>query len=311
MRTHVIDRLVEKARLNDRIVLVVGDLGFNVVEKFAEEFPDRFVNCGIAEQNMMSVAAGMALEGDIVFVYSIGNFPTLRCMEQIRNNVCYHGANVNILSVGGGFSYGTLGVTHHTTEELGMLRALPNMRVYAPADYYEAVPALDEAIGCTSPTYIRLARGSDAVIHTGEINGEISKLVPFDEYNEKRYDATIITTGTILDEAINAAQNLLKYSIKARVFSCPTIKPIDYEGILQLGKTSEIIVTVEEHNVMCGLGGVVAEVLSSMHKHAPLLRMGLNDEFSSAIGTSEYLRKNYKIDSDSIVKKILESLVVL
>ncbi len=308
MRTHVIDRLIERARVNERIVLLVGDLGYNVVEGFAKEFPDRFINCGIAEQNMMSVAAGMALEGDIVFVYSIGNFPTLRCIEQIRNDVCYHSANVKIISVGGGFSYGSLGMSHHTTEELGMLRTLPQMNVYAPADHFEAVAVLDKMIDEDSPGYIRLARGSDAVIHPDIITSDVSRLIPFRVYEDGSYDVSIITTGTVLTEAVAAMDILNGSSVKTRVFSCPTIKPIDSTTVSNLGNTSRLLVTVEEHNILGGLGGAVAEVLCSLSSHSPLLRIGLHDVYSSIVGSTEYLRRYYQMDCESIVKIVLESL---
>ena len=307
MRNHVINELIDLAELDDRINLLVGDLGFNVVEKFANKYPDRFINCGIAEDNMMAVAAGMALEGDVVFVYSIGNFPTLRCLEQIRNAVCYHKANVNIISVGGGFSYGSLGMTHHTTEELAILRALPEMRVYAPADSYEALAVLHKISKDQYPSYMRLARGSDKVIHSGEIEN-IDKLIPFRDYNEGRYQVSIISAGTILDEAVAAEEALNEKNIKTRVFSCPSIKPLDKDGIKILAGKSDYICTVEEHNIYGGLGGAVAEVLSELKEHAPLIRFGLNDEYSSAVGSREYLRKFYGMDSETIVDRIIKRI---
>lgn len=165
MRNHVIDRITEMAEENDRIMLLCADLGYNVVNKYMEKFPDRFVNVGIAEQNMASVAAGLALEGNIVFTYSIGNFPTLRCIEQIRNDICYHNVDVKILAVGGGFAYGDLGMSHHATEDIAMMKALPNMRVYVPADDVEAVACLEEAISIKGPAYIRMARGKEPRQH--------------------------------------------------------------------------------------------------------------------------------------------------
>ncbi len=307
MRNHVINELIELAGQDDRINLLVGDLGFNVVEEFANKYPDRFINCGIAEDNMMAVAAGMALEGDVVFVYSIGNFPTLRCLEQIRNAVCYHKANVNIISVGGGFSYGSLGMTHHTTEELAILRALPEMRVYAPADSYEALAVLHKISKDQYPSYMRLARGSDKVIHSGEIEN-IDKLIPFRDYNEEHYQVSIISAGTILDDAVAAEEILNEKNITTRVFSCPSIKPLDKDGIINLAGTSDYICTVEEHNIYGGLGGAVAEVLSELKEHAPLIRFGLNDEYSSTVGSREYLRKFYGMDCEAIVDRITKRI---
>ena len=310
MRNHVINALIERAKIDDSIVLLVGDLGFNVVEEFAIKFPDRFINCGIAEQNMLSVAAGMALEGDKVFVYSIGNFPTLRCLEQIRNDVCYHKANVNILATGGGFSYGSLGMSHHATEELGILRALPEMRIYAPADYHEAILALDDVLNNSSPSYIRLARGSDAVIHNDVITCPISQLIPYGVHNEKP-EVVMISTGTILEEAVKVADVLIEKGISTQVFSCPTIKPIDRNTIIQIGKISKLIVSLEEHNVYCGLGSAIAEVLCALSHHASLLICGLNDTYSSEVGSREYLRSYYGLDSVAITNKIIKRLTYL
>ena len=138
MRTAFINQLIEEAKSNDKIFLLVGDLGFSVVEPFAEQFPERYLNVGIAEQNMAGIAAGLAMEGYCVYIYSIGNFPTLRCMEQIRYDICYHNLNVKIVAVCGGYAYGSLGASHHATEEIGMLRTIPNMVVCAPGDPVEA-----------------------------------------------------------------------------------------------------------------------------------------------------------------------------
>lgn len=309
MRTHVINRLIEKAREDDRIVLLVGDLGFHVVEGFQNEFPNRFVNCGISEQNMMAVAAGMAKEGDKVFVYSIGNFPTLRCLEQIRNDVCYHDADVNIIAVGGGFSYGSLGMTHHTTEELAILRALPNMNVYAPADHFEATAVLDRMVKDSSPSYIRLARGADSTFYNKPFHGDIHKIILFEENEcERFYDITIISSGPILEEAIKTKQPLEQKGFKVRLYSCPSIKPLDIESIEEIARTSQFIVSVEEHNIIGGLGGAIAEVLSGMEKHACLIRFGLKDTYSSEVGCREYLRSYYGIDAEHIVNVLLERM---
>lgn len=299
--------LTQRARKNDRIVLVIGDLGFHVIEPFAEEFPDRFLNCGIAEQNMMSVAAGMALEGDIVFVYSIGNFPTLRCLEQIRNDVCYHNANVKIIAVGGGFSYGSLGITHHTTEDLTMLRALPGMRVYAPADPKEAVMCLDDMLKFPSPCYMRLARGQDQELHENEICN-ITKMIPYRAYDTNKFDVSLITAGTILNEGILCEKMLAEQNIKTRIYSCPTVKPIDEDQIRDVAVTSKILVTMEENMISGGLGGAVSEILAGMSSHAVLIRAGLRDIYFSKTGSREYLRNYYGINAQTVFKKVMEMI---
>lgn len=255
MRKRIIEGIIQRAKTDDRIVLMVGDLGYNVVEGFKDRFPKRFVNCGIAEGNMMSVATGMALEGDIVFVYSIGNFPTLRCLEQIRNGACYHNANVKILSVGGGFSYGSLGMTHHATEELGILRILPNMRVYAPADPYEAVAVLDDVINNPGPCYVRLARGQDKIIHKNDIIAPIRQLIPYRGREASNCDVAVLTYGPMLSEAAMVENMLNDVGVSACLYSAPVIKPFDEESIRRISMSAKFIVTMEEHNVIGGLGG--------------------------------------------------------
>ncbi len=309
MRTHLIDRLIEKAEKDERIVLLVGDLGFHVVEGFQERFPKRFVNCGIAEQNMMAVASGMAKEGDKVFVYSIGNFPTLRCLEQIRNDVCYHDLDVNIIAVGGGFSYGTLGMTHHTTEEAAILRALPNMRVYAPADYIEANALLDTMVEEGGPKYIRLARGTDSVFHQKPLFIDPRKIISLRKYetNTDGYIA-IMAAGPILEEAIKAESMLKEKGYTVQIYSVPVLKPFDKESVAEISQKAQLIVSLEEHNIIGGLGGAISETISELQSHAPLVRLGLKDCYSSEVGSREYLRAYYGIDAAKITSIIEEAL---
>lgn len=309
MRKHIINGILKKAELDDRIVLMVGDLGYNVVEEFRDRFPNRFFNCGIAESNMMSVATGMALEGDVVFVYSIGNFPTLRCLEQIRNCACYHNADVKIISVGGGFSYGTLGMTHHATEEIGILRTLPNIRIYAPADPYEADAVLEDMLINTGPCYVRLARGKDRSLHDDIIRFPINQLIPFREYSKDSYEVTILVTGPILEEAIKAESKLNEAGVYTRLFSVPTVKPIDELTIIRIASSSKYLVTMEEHSIFCGLGGAVSEILAETDHHSRLIRFGLKDVFSTEVGSRDYLRAYYEIDHMSVYKCIMKMVM--
>jgi len=177
MRTAFINQLIIEARNNPKIFLIVGDLGFSVVEPFAKEFPDRFLNAGVAEQNMTGIAAGLAKEGYTVFTYSIGNFPTLRCMEQIRYDVCYHNLDVKIVAVGGGYAYGPLGASHHATEELGMLRTIPNLIVCAPGDPLETKAVTSAIIKHKGPCYLRLGKAGEPIVHVNELNIEIGKML--------------------------------------------------------------------------------------------------------------------------------------
>lgn len=306
MRDCVISEIVKYARKDKRIMLLTGDLGYNVTEIFAEQYPDRYINCGIAEENMISVAAGLAMEGNKVFVYSLGNFPTLRCMEQLRNDVCYHQADVKIISVGGGFSYGSLGMSHHATEDIGAMRILPYMQVYTPADPVEAESVLNEAYEYQGPGYIRLARGRDPYLHKEQLYKSIGLLQPFETNETERFDAVIITAGTILEEGIKAVKLLRETNLKIGLFSCPRIKPMDIDGIREIALKTRVIITVEEHNVIGGLGGAIAEVLSSLPEHAVLLRTGLEDSYTEVVGSGDFLRRYYGIDSEHIAWRIQE-----
>src|SRR5262249_3580196 len=169
MRTAFIEALFELAKQDQRIVLITGDLGFSVIEPFMQTLPKQFVNAGVAEQNMTGVAAGMALSGKIVFTYSIGNFPTLRCLEHVRNDVCYHNANVKVVCVGGGFAYGSMGVTHHATEDLAVMRAMPGMVVVAPGDPVETRAATRAITAHPGPCYLRLGKAGEPNVHQEEI----------------------------------------------------------------------------------------------------------------------------------------------
>src|SRR5271155_1474816 len=177
MRSAFFRALTQLAESDERVQLIVGDLGFGVTETFAERFPDRFLNVGVAEQNMTGIAAGMALSGKIVFTYSIANFPILRCLEQVRNDVCYHDANVKIVAVGGGLAYGSLGATHHATEDLAILRSLPRMVVVAPGDPGEAEAATEAIASHPGPCYLRLGRAGEASVHQEKIRFQLGKAI--------------------------------------------------------------------------------------------------------------------------------------
>ncbi len=298
MRDHVIEELTKLAKEDKRIHLITGDLGYVVLDGFKEACPNQFINAGIAEQNMTALAAGMAREGNMVFTYSIGNFPTLRCIEQIRNDVCYHKANVKILAVGGGFVYGNQGITHHATEDIAMMRVLPNMRVYVPGDAYEAVECLKDAYAYDGPCYIRLARNKEENFHSEDEIIDVKKVLDFGENGK---DVTIITTGSILCEGIKLQNNLINQGIKAKLVSVPRVKPIDKVSIENIAKTTGLIVSMEEHQRSGGLGGVIAEILSEMKEDkAVLYRCGLDDTFSEVTGDQAYLREFYGISANKM-----------
>ena len=295
MRNHLINKITTYAENDERIMLVTGDLGFSVLEEFEKKYPQRYVNVGIAEQNMTAVAAGLALEGNMVFTYSIGNFPTLRCIEQIRNDICYHDANVKVLAVGGGFAYGTLGMTHHATEDIAMMRALPNMSVFVPCDYISAEKIADEICHFSHPCYVRMERGGEKRVFSEDDGFSVYDI----QCLRKGKGVALITIGTLVNEALDVAEEL-----DLSVYAVLTVKPINKKQLEEIADQYENIVTIEEHNIIGGLGGAVCEALANKKHRALVHRMGLNDEYTSIVGHQEYLRKMYKLDKDAIISKV-------
>jgi len=293
--------LMDLAVRDDRIYLLVGDLGFGVAEPFLQKFPERFLNVGVAEQNMTGLATGIALTGKVVFTYSIANFPILRCLEQVRNDVCYHKANVKIVSIGGGYSYGALGMSHHATEDLAILRTLPQMTVVAPGDPVEAEAATGAVAGHEGPCYLRLGRAGEAVVHRAQVRFQIGKAIRVREGGA----GTLISTGAMLRTTVDVADVLRQRGIALRVLSMHTIKPLDTEAVLAAALETRAIVTIEEHSVSGGLGGAVAECLAESGKLViPFKRLGIPTGFSAPPGTQEYLRELCGLSPAGILQEL-------
>jgi len=301
MRTAFIETMERIAAQDERVCLLVGDLGFGVVQRFAERFPRQFVNVGVAEQNMAGLAAGMALCGKIVFTYSISNFPTLRCMEQIRNDICYHEADVKVVCVGGGVAYGSVGATHFATEDVAMMRALPNMTVVAPCDPLEAERATLAVSRQPGPCYLRLGRAGEASVHTTDPGFQLGRAITVREGG----DLTIISAGSLLRNALQLAEMLDTRGIRARVVSMHTIKPIDEEAIARAARETGAIVTVEEHSLIGGLGSAVLEALSDTGSPGvPVKRIGLPPQFASAVGSQRYLWEVYGLSVETMLGEV-------
>ena len=284
MRHSFIKELKKLAQKDPDVFLITGDLGFGVFEEFIDRYPNQFLNAGVAEQNMTMVAAGMALQGKKVYTYSIGNFPTLRCLEQIRNDICYHDLNVTIVSIGGGFSYGQLGMSHHATEDISILRALPNLRVVVPGTLNEVIGATNELYNLKGPSYLRLDKSS------AEDQGNVSS------YNIGK--ANLIREGSDV--------TLEKKSIKCRVLSMHTIKPFDFSSIERASKETGGIISIEENNIIGGLGSCIAEFcLESNNIPKFFKRIALEDVYSSIVGDQEYLRGYYGLNKDRIITEVL------
>lgn len=303
MRAAFVRNLIDLAREDERIFLLVGDVGYSLVEPFVREFPGRFINIGIAEQNMTGIATGLALCGKVVFTYSLANFPTLRCLEQIRNDVCYHNANVKIISSGGGLAYGALGITHHLTEDLAMMRVLPNMTVVAPGDPVEAALATRAVAECPGPCYLRLVKTGDPIVHQITPDFQVGKAIIVRDGS----DITLIATGGMLYNSVEAAEQLKQQGIQVRLLSLHTIKPLDVEAVLAAAEETCAIITIEEHSIIGGLGSAVAEVLAeSSDSHIVFKRLGIKDSFCSQVGSQKYLQGIYSLSVDGIVEESLD-----
>ena len=302
MRKTFMNTLMERARQDERICLVVGDLGFSVVEPFAQEFPERFLNAGVAEQNMTGLAAGWSLGlGKIVFTYSIGNFPTLRCLEQIRNDVCHHLADVKIVSVGGGLTYGVAGFTHHTIEDLAVLRAMPHMAVNFPADAAEARAVTARAMDTPGPAYIRLGSNNEPLVHATPPVLEPGAPLWYTEPGE----VVLVSAGTIASESLTACRLLRERGVQASVLGLPLLKPLDLDKLGALLGQARAVISVEEHTRFGGLGSIVAEALVRNRTIPPFLALALPEEINQ-VGSKAELSAQMGLDAQSLVRRITE-----
>lgn len=300
MRNAFIAELTISARLNPNIVLIVGDLGYGVVEEFAKELPNQFVNAGVAEQNMIGIAAGLASRGRTVFVYSIANFPTMRCLEQIRNDICYHDFDVKIVAVGAGTAYGTLGYSHHAVEDIAVMRTLPNIKVLSPADPIEARLSVAKALDSHGPVYIRLGKNGEPLLHDVSSTHTLEHPIKLREGS----DALVLATGAIVGEAVAACDQLAKQGIHVAVVSCPVIKPLELDFILDT-EISTPIFTLEDHIRAGGFGSAVLEYLNDHGARRLVIRLGIDHRLIKEIGDFAHLRRIHGIDAKSIASEIL------
>ena len=301
MRDAFIARLFDLAKEDERICLVTGDLGFGVLDKFAAALPKQYLNAGVAEQNMTGLATGMALDGRIVFTYSIANFPTLRCLEQLRNDAAYHDANVKVVSIGGGFSYGALGMSHHATEDLAILRALPQITVTSPACLWEVERITEALVDRPGTCYLRIDK-SDAG-RTG-LPGEIFHFGKIRTLRQGA-DAAIFATGGIVKVALQAAAGLAEKGHSVRVLSVHSIRPFDTDTVLDVCKDIAVVATLEEHVVEGGLGGLLAETcLEGGVVPRRFFRFGIRGEGAGIVGSQDYLRRRHGLDTESVVEKM-------
>lgn len=300
MRNAYIKALYDLAAKDERVIALVADNGAIVYDQFRKDFPERFVNCGISEANMVSVSAGLACCGKIPFAYTIACFLTMRAFEQVRNDICMQKMNVKLAGIGVGFVYSNLGPTHQSTEDIAIMRALPGMTVFSPADPIEARGATFAAARINGPVYIRLATGGTPKIYNDDYRFEPGKGVVLREGK----DIAIISTGSILHEALQAVDALKQEGISARLINIHSLKPVDKEIILKAAAETGGILTVEEHNLYGGLSSIVAEVLLENNARPKAFKsMGLVDVFPAGYGTYADMKEMNGLSKKDIIRE--------
>ena len=303
MRKAFIRKMMEFAAKDPSVILVTGDLGFNFFEEYSQRFPEQFLNVGTCEQSMAGISAGLAMAGRKVFMYSIGNFPTLRCLEQIRNDICYHELPVFIITNGGGMAYGYLGMSHHGTEDISVMRSLPEMTVCAPADPLEVESLMDFILRRGKPAFLRMNRGGEPEIH--DQIPEITAPEFLKQHVSPEADTILISTGEIGNLLDHVRQKLAQSHIEVNTFLCPIVKPLPALPADWFGGQIKWIVTIEENNMIGGLGSALAEALASRPAHPVLLRIGMPDQYCSVVGKQDYLRNYYCISPEKIAESII------
>lgn len=299
MRTAYLDTLYELAQKDKRVYALISDNGAIVYDRYRRDLSDQYLNLGISEANMIGMAAGMASCGKIPFAYTIGAFLAYRAFEFIRNDVCLQNQNVKIVGTGAGQVYSALGPTHHSTEDLGGLRALPNLTILCPASPMEVKKATKAAYEHNGPVYLRLGTNREAEIYEEDYEFRIGKAVTLREGN----DVTLIGTGSILKDILEATAQLQDEGIRARVINMHTVKPVDKEVIIRAVEETGKVITVEDHNIIGGLGSAVAEVIAEYDMGTKFRRVGLNG-FSEGYGTYEEVKKNNYICKNKIIDTI-------
>lgn len=308
MRNAFVSELFDLAVKDKQIVLLMGDIGNRMFNRYRETFPERFFNCGIAEANMIGVAAGMALSGLRPVLYTTAPFLTSRCFEQIKIDLCYHHLPVILAGLGGGLSYAGMGATHHSFEDIAILRTLPGMTVVCPADAAEVRLALREALTEASqrdgPVYLRLGKKGEPAVHQSALDFAIGRGIEL----RAGEDVCLLGTGNILPEVLGAAEILSDRGVSARVVSMHTVKPLDEALLSDAFSRFRLVVTVEEHSLIGGFGAAVAERLADRPcggESAPrLLRLGMRDAFFGCAGDQRYAREHFGLSAAQIAEAV-------
>jgi transketolase len=307
MRTNFAKMLFDEAIKNPKIMLLTGDLGYGVWDEFKEKLPRQFINCGVAEQTMIGIAGGLSSQNKKVFVYSIANFPTFRCLEQIRNDLVYMENNVSIVSVGAGFAYGPQGYTHHGIEDISIMRCLGNLKIYSPADKTELEALMPFLLKSTSTTYLRLGKGGEPALHTKDIVDVNSPILTNESNKDSKLKSVyILSCGPIgyeVNEAVKQIEGLYNY----KTFSVPVLDPVIIKDFL-LHVNVDLLLTIEEHVVSGGFGSMILEILSENEIRLKVKNIGIISNNLKQIGSQKYLRSQNKLDSKSIADVIKKNL---
>jgi transketolase len=306
MRNAFAEEITQLGGSDRRIVLLSGDIGNRLFDKYKLDNQERFINCGVAEANMIGVAAGMALSGLRPVIYTITPFTTTRCYEQIRNDICYHNVPVLIVGTGSGLSYAELGPTHHSCEDLAIMRVLPSMTVLAPCDSVELRSLLRAAFNHDGPIYMRIGKKGEPIIHSNPTPPiTIGRAVCVREGK----DVCLLAAGTIMSEVVQAADRLTEKGISTQILSFHTVKPLDTSRLLASFSNFPLVGIVEEHNRIGGLASSVAEWLAD-HRGtlADMISFGVDDEFMHEVGNQSYARSKYGIDAQTIASRLIDAL---
>ena len=305
MRNAFAQQITALAQQDPRIVVLSGDIGNRLFDDLKAKCPGRFFNCGVAEANMIGMAAGLALSGLRPFCYTITPFLTYRCLEQIRVDLCYHHLPVVLVGTGAGLSYASLGATHHSCEEMGMLRLLPHLVVAAPADPWEVKAALRASLLSPDPVYLRIGKKGEPPMHTSEPDFTFGKAIPI----RAGSDIAILNAGTLLPVALDTAKALEARGFSTSVHSFHTLKPLDTATLSEVFARCRLVATLEEHSTLGGLGGAVAEWLADHPGlKARLIRCGTPDEFLHLTCEQEEAREHYGLTPDAMARRLQEAL---
>ena len=301
MRDNLIKLIFDKAKKNKNIMLLTADLGYSLFDDFANQLPNQFINVGISEQNMIALSAGLAKEKKKIFVYSIGNFASLRCLEFIRNNICYHDLDVSIISCGSGYEYGQLGFSHHATEVFSIMRSIPNIKIFNPATLKE-LNLLKKDIFLKKPKFIIINKKS---------TNEICHYSTFPILEKLKGKILICSTGSILEEAMKAAIILNKEKLKTEIISFPFVKPLKFtKNFINILKNFEYIFTLEENNINGGFGEYILNILNKKNLNINFSIIGIKDEYIKIVGDKNFLRKKASVDYFSIINFIKKKIKI-